>query len=151
MVRSLDLGGKAMDIMLLTRKGYCCSQIMALLMLREMGRENPELVRAMGGLCYGMGYSGDTCWALAGGACLISLLAGKGADDQSEKAPVPLMLTELVDWFRGRTEAPYGSMKCDDILAASPDKSACLELVSKTYDKVLSILAAHGLEPLKVS
>ncbi len=147
MERSIDLGGKAMDITLLTRKGYCCSQIMALLMLREMGRENPELVRAMGGLCYGLGYSGDTCGALSGAACLISLLAGKGADDESEKGPAPLMLTELVDWFRERTEGHYGGMRCDDILASKPDKSACLALIDETYDKVLSILASHGVRP----
>ena len=145
MEQSIGLDAKTIEIMRLTRKGYCCSQIMALILLNEMGRENPDLVRAVGGLCYGIGYSGGTCGALSGGVCLISLLAGKGADDESEKGPVPLMLADLVEWFKERTEGAYGGTTCDDILASRPDKSACLALIAETYDKVMSILESHGL------
>ena len=43
------------------REGYCCSQLLMLMILRAQGVENPGLVRAMGGLCHGMGQSGGAC------------------------------------------------------------------------------------------
>jgi C_GCAxxG_C_C family probable redox protein len=99
----------------------------------------------MGGLCYGIGYSGEMCGALSGGACLISLVAGKGEDDESPKEKMPLMLSELVDWFREKVQGPYGSAKCDDILGANADKRPCMALIAETYDKAMSILKAHGI------
>ena len=67
-----------LDVIRLEKKGYCCSQIMILFMLKSRHVENPDLVRAMAGLCNGVGFSGEICRILTGGACLLSLCAGKG-------------------------------------------------------------------------
>src|SRR5208337_5482575 len=141
--RVISLDARHLEVMLLQRKGYCCSQIMALLMLRDRGTTDPDLVRAMGGLCDGIGGSGDLCGTLAGGACLLSLCAGKGADDEVPDNRLPLMLSELTEWFRGRTGGPFGGMRCDDIVARSPDKRACIGLIAETYGQVLAILETH--------
>ena len=53
---------------------------------------------------------------------------------------LPLMCSELMEWFRDRTEGEYGGTTCDDILARSPDRRACISLIAETYEKVLSIL-----------
>ena len=142
----ITLDGRLLEVMLLHRKGYCCSQIMAFLMLRDRGTTDPDLVRAMGGLCDGIGGSGDLCGTLAGGACLLSLCAGKGSDDEVADNRLPLMYSELTDWFRRRTGS-FGGIRCDDILAGSPDKRACIGLITETYEQVLAILKAHGLGP----
>ena len=42
----------------LSLEGYCCSQVMALLLLELLGEEDDGFVRAMGGLINGGGYSG---------------------------------------------------------------------------------------------
>ncbi len=73
MEHDICLDDRFFKIMLLHKQGYCCSQIMAILTLRNMGREDADVVRAMGGLCYGLGYSGDTCGVLSGGACILAL------------------------------------------------------------------------------
>ena len=67
-------------IMELSRCGYFCGQILAILLLETLGEENPGFVRAMGGLNGGVGFSGDVCGCMSGGACVISYLTGKGED-----------------------------------------------------------------------
>ena len=58
----------------LSLEGYCCSQVMALLLLELLGEEDDGFVRAMGGLINGGGYSGGDCGCMSGGACLISYI-----------------------------------------------------------------------------
>ena len=41
--------------------GYHCSQMMMIMTLETIGEENPQLVKALGGLGGGIGYCGDTC------------------------------------------------------------------------------------------
>ena len=48
-------------IMELGSMGYHCSQIIMIMTLETIGEENPQLVKAMGGLGGGIGYFGDTC------------------------------------------------------------------------------------------
>jgi C_GCAxxG_C_C family probable redox protein len=141
----INLDSPYLDVIRLEKKGYCCSQIMVLLMLKSRRSDNPDLIRAMAGLCNGVGYSGEICGVLTGGVCLLSLCAAKGADDEVQYERLPVILWELTDWFRKRTEGGYGGLNCDDILAKSPDKRACLALIVETYEKVRSLLESHGL------
>ena len=66
-----------METMLdLSRKGYYCALILMILALQSEGKENPDLVRTMGGLHGGLGNSGGICGCLTG---LFSvLLSGAG-------------------------------------------------------------------------
>jgi len=125
-------------------QGFCCSQILLTLALETQGKENPELVRAMHGLCGGMGRSGSTCGVLTGGACLIGLAAGKGATDEQSHPHIHRMVQELLEWF----EETYSSIECEGILLykleeGSPYPIQCGNIIADTYDKVQEILAAH--------
>ncbi len=66
-----------LQMMKLHAKGYCCAQVILILALEAQGKINEDLVRSVGGLCFGINWSGEVCGALSGGACLISLYAGK--------------------------------------------------------------------------
>ncbi len=134
------------DMITLKAKGFCCAQIIIMLALKAQGRDNPDLVRSVGGLCYGIGASGELCGALTGGACLISLYTGKGADAESPDDKHMLMMYELVDWFRQAAESQYGGMRCDDILEKSPDRTICGRIVADTYAKCIEILASNGFD-----
>ena len=46
-----------MDVLPFVRQGFCCSQLLMLLMLQARGEENPALVRSLQGLCHGIGHS----------------------------------------------------------------------------------------------
>lgn len=143
MERTAPMNERYLDVIALRGRGYCCSQIMALMFLENRDEKDDFLVRAMGGLCNGVGDSGEVCGCLSGGACIVSLAAGKGSDEETAHEELPVMLFELTQWFGERTSGPYGGMRCDQILAHSPDKRACLDLVVETYERVLSILDAH--------
>lgn len=135
-----------MQLMRLKAKGYCCAQILLILALEAQGRTDPDLVRSVGGLCFGINWSGEICGALSGGACLISLYAGKGSDMETPDDGHQGMMGELVEWFRGEAEE-YGGTECSEILERYPDRSICGKIVSETYEKCMEILTAHGFDP----
>jgi len=137
-------------IMQLAGKGYCCSQILALLALDAQGRQNPDLVRALSGLCLGVGNSGGTCGVLSGAACLLALYAGKGSYKERADEKLPLMFAELTDWFAGKVGGTYGGVNCTDILGdgeQQPQPERCGAILVNTYRQVLQILTENGFDP----
>lgn len=130
----------------LKAQGYCCAQILLILALEAQGKTNADLVRSVGGLCFGINGSGEVCGALSGGACLISLWAGHGGDEAAQDDRYPTMMGELVDWFRGVAAAEYGGTRCNEILEKFPDRSTCGRIVADTYGKCMNILARHGYD-----
>ncbi len=130
----------------LKAKGYCCGQIILILALEAQGKTNADLVRSMNGLCFGIPGSGEVCGALSGGACLISLYAGKGGDNEAPDDRYLLMVGELTDWFRAAANE-YGGTRCDEILERFPDRSICGRIVSDTYGKCMDILSGYGFDP----
>ena len=67
--------------------------------LEAQGKQNADLVRAMEGLAGGVGFCGDICGALTGGACLLALYAGRGLPDEGEDSRLNLMIADLAEWF----------------------------------------------------
>ena len=135
------------SLMRLKAKGFCCAQIILVLALEAQGKTNADLVRSMGGLCFGINGSGEVCGALSGGACLISLYAGKGGDEEAADDQYMAMAGELADWFRGAAGVEYGGTRCDEILERYPDRSMCGRIVADTYVKCMDILVRHGFDP----
>lgn len=128
-------------------KGYCCTQIILILALRTQGKTDADLVRSVGGLCFGINWSGEVCGALSGGACLISLYAGKGSDEEVPDNQCLSMVGELVEWFTIAANDEYGGTRCHEILEKYPDRSVCSLIVADTYKKCIEILIAHGFDP----
>ncbi len=83
-----------------------------------MGKSNPDLVRSMQGLACGLGFSGELCGALIGGAALLGLYAGKGSTEQEEDPRLFFMLEDLVAWFKLEIGSQYRGIRCDEILTA---------------------------------
>lgn len=135
------------EMMKLKAKGYCCTQIILILALQVQDRTNTDLVRSMSGLCYGINWSGEVCGALSGGACLISLYAGKGADEEVSHDKHLSMLGELVEWFTIAAHDEYGGTRCHEILEKYPDRRMCGLIVVETYKKCMDILVRHGFDP----
>lgn len=138
-----------LNILSLSGRGYCCSQIIILHGLQYYGGHNPELVRAVSGLCQGIGSHEHTCGVLTGAACLLGLYAGKGEDSQQEHENLPDMLDSLSDWFTEFTSG-YSGVRCKDILhgaASAPDPQICGHLVAETIHQCLNILVDNGFDP----
>ncbi|WP_094607081.1 hypothetical protein SPSIL_029980 [Sporomusa silvacetica DSM 10669] len=137
-----------MKLLELSQAGFYCSQILLIIGLEAQGKENPDLVRAMSGLVGGLGFSGRTCGALTGGACLIGLYAGKGSVEEIEDSRVNDMIREFAEWFEQEPGSQYNGSTCDIILEKNPQNRAsrCPDLVLKTLDKVEEILVANGYD-----
>ena len=137
-------------IIQLAGKGYCCSQILAILALDAQGRENPELVRALAGLCMGVGNTGGVCGVFTGAACVLSLYGAKGADAEQAADKLPLMYAELSEWFAQSACASYGGTSCADIIGEGsrrPDPDRCGRLLVDTWGRILEILVENGFDP----
>ncbi len=137
-IRMLELAGQ----------GFHCSQILLSMGLDAQGKQNPDLIRAMAGLAGGVGFCGDICGALTGGACLLALYTGRGTPDEEEDQRLNLMINELVEWFSQEFSECYGGIHCREILADDPrnQTSRCPQLVTKTYEKVKALLIENDFD-----
>jgi C_GCAxxG_C_C family probable redox protein len=134
-------------MMELKSKGFYCSQIMMLLALENQDKTNEDLVRSMAGLAFGVGI-GDVCGAFTGGACILSLYAGKGTEEEEEHFRLMGMLHELGDWFGETFAGQYGGISCDAISEdGSLRNERCGGVVAATYQKVLEILVENEFDP----
>lgn len=137
-----------LDILRLGHAGYCCAQIVVLLGLEQCGVDNPGLARAMSGLCYGFSSSQGACGVLTGGACLLAWYAGKGAVDEEAHERLPLMLSQLSEWFEEYTRERFGGIQCSNIVSdGQPNPTVCGGLVGECFGRVMAILMENGLDP----
>ncbi|MCF8057590.1 MAG: C-GCAxxG-C-C family protein [Desulfocapsa sp.] len=137
----------------LSEAGIKCSQIMIALALKQQGKQDADLIRAMGGLVVGVGYSGKICGALTGGACLISFYAGRGDITEKEHPKLWPMIEEYVEWFESEVGENNGEIDCDKILeragVSKPGPEICGPIVLKAYMKSLSILETNAIKIMK--
>ena len=137
-----------LDVQQKRAEGYYCSQIIVSLALDLMGRQNPDLLRSVHALAGGIGFSGQICGALTGGACMLGLYAGKGMPEEEEDERLNLMLLDLVDWFSREVGSRHGGMNCDDILEDNTANFTirCPGIVHEVYQKCKELLVAYGFD-----
>lgn len=136
------------QLMKLRKQGSYCSQIILLQGLEHMGKSNPDLIRAMHGLAGGLGFSGELCGALTGGACLLGLYAGKGVPEQEEDPRLIFMVEDLVKWFKSEYAEQFGGIRCEEILAGNNQNmvARCPLLVASVLQKAKELLVENGYD-----
>lgn len=136
-----------MEMLELSSKGYYCSQILMKLILGIEGKENPDLIRAMGGLIGGLAFNQEICGALTGGVCILGYFGSKGEDDEIEDENMNVMVKELIEWFEDEGSDNKG-INCRDILEGDFNNKGkiCPNLVLNTFEKVVEILNKYGYE-----
>lgn len=136
------------------RQGYCCSQLLLILMLQTLGKDAPDLLRASQGLCHGLGASNGPCGLLTGGACVLSLVTGKGADSEKAHAMQIPIINDYATWFTKQTAA-FGGTGCEDILKGlgaftpgkrDPNLLACGDLLAQCWDEICLLLNTYEIE-----
>jgi len=132
----------------LKSQGYFCSQILMIMGLELQGKDNPDLIRALHGLAGGLGFTGETCGALTGGATLLGLYAGKGTPEEPENLRLNFMIEDLVKWFKDGFGQEYGGIRCEEILAGNPHNTGirCPLMVAGTLQKVKELLIENGFD-----
>lgn len=129
-------------------QGFYCSQILMKLGLELQGKDNPDLVRAAHGLAGGLGFSGELCGALSGGAILLGLYAGKGQPEEEQDPRLDFMIVDLVNWFKQEYGQSYGGIRCEDIVGDSGKNMAtrCPLIVAGTFQRVKELLVENGFD-----
>lgn len=129
-------------------QGFFCSQILMQLGLELQGKENPDLVRAARGLAGGLGFTGELCGALSGGACLLGLYAGKGLPEEDQDPRLDFMIEDLVKWFKQEYIPVYGGIRCEEILNgnAKNQPTRCPMIVAATFQQVKELLVKNGYD-----
>ena len=140
---------KAFDIYKFASQGYCCSQILILLVLEKEGRENFDLVRAANGMCGGMQCKG-TCGILSGVIMAFGMYAGRGRAMEEKNPKLKAMAGEFTTWFA----LEYKSTLCSELVEvdiftdegeeAYPVK--CGDMILKAYNKMQEILEEFEYE-----
>lgn len=141
----------AFRMLKLVNSGYCCTQILMKMALDDEDKENADLIRAVNGLCMGIGSTQKTCGVLAGGVAIFGLYAGKGKDIEYSKDDYSTMVDEYTEWF----ENEFGSTECQDIIGVCSITDyktnqnymlKCGETLTKSYTKIQEILNQHEYE-----
>lgn len=129
-------------------QGFVCSQIILKMGLDLLGKENPDLVKAMQGLAGGLGYTGDVCGTLTGAVCLLGLYAGKGQPEDQDDPRLLFMVEDLVKWFKQEYIPVYGGIHCANIVNDDGQKMAarCPQIIAATYQKVKELLVENGFD-----
>ncbi|MDR2502952.1 MAG: C-GCAxxG-C-C family protein [Deltaproteobacteria bacterium] len=139
----------------LAAQGYSCAQIVMEMGLRLMGRQNPDLTRAMSALSMGARY-GAICGALTGGLCLIAMHTAKGFERERALPMSTTLMGSLTKWFivdelGGKIEpncAEIFESRGDMFDLSSGPAASCADLVARTWDKAVSILRENDLDPV---
>ena len=136
------------ELVVLRKQGFYCSQILMLQGMEMMGKSDPDLIRAMHGLAGGLGFSGELCGALTGGASLLGLYAGKGTAEQPEDPRLDFMIQDLVKWFKTEYTEQFGGIRCEEILAGNSQNQSirCPVLVNGVLKKVKDLLIENGYD-----
>jgi hypothetical protein len=131
------------QLLKLRNQGYCCTQIMVIMVLDMWGEQNPSLVDFSGGLCMGAGMEQGPCGILTGGMGILAMYAGK---DKDRLIP---MQEAFASFFIEQTRA-CGGTGCADIAGdhyPAPDPETCGRLLKTSYDGLMAILVENGCDP----
>lgn len=141
----------AFEMFKLVNAGYCCTQILVKMALDAEEKENEDLLRALNGLCMGIGSTQKICGVLTGGIAILGLYAGKGNDLEYPKKEYSSMVDEYTEWF----EEEFGSTECKDIIGVcsvtdytnnQEYRLKCGDVLVKSYEKIQEILGNHDFE-----
>ncbi len=144
--QSDGLAAEEMRMLQRVQQGFHCSEILLFAGLEAQGKLNPDLIGAVSGLAGGVGFSGELCGALTGGACLLGLYGGRGDENEDPDPRLNIMVGELVDWFSEKFGGQYGGIRCKEITQDDPrnQPQRCPRIVSGTLKKAKSLLNEHG-------
>lgn len=135
----------------LSSSGFCCTQIMLKLALDDEEKENEDLLKAVSGLCRGIGGRQKSCGVLTGGLGILGLYGAKGKDTEYPKQNYSDMTEEYIEWFKNE----FGSEECRDIIGVydfANDSGSegymvkCGDILLRSYEKVVEILRDNDYE-----
>ena len=129
-------------------QGDTCGHILAKLALESVGRDNPDLVRALSGLALGMG-RGLNCGCLTGGCCILGFYGGRVGESETVHPRFDVMIEEFSGWFQTTMTERYGGVDCKDVIDFDPVRmrERCPGLILDAWAKIREILEKNRVNP----
>lgn len=81
----------------------------------KLGKENDEVIKAMGAFGGGLGGCGETCGAVIGALGIIGELFSRAREDEKENPQLWAYTHEMVDKFRNEIVKKHPGILCRDI------------------------------------
>ncbi len=106
-----DMEREATQLML---KRFHCSQAVAAVGIKKLGRESYDLVKAMGAFGGGLGGNGEVCGAVVGGLAVLGLVFSRGHEAEIEDNRMWRYTHALVERFAH--EIGGGTILCREII-----------------------------------
>ena len=146
--RPEGLSDEQMRMVQRVQQGFHCSEVLMFAGLEAQGRTNPDVIATVSGLAGGVGFTGELCGALTGGACLLGLYAGRGHEDQPPDERLNIMVSELMDWFTTKFGEEFGGIRCREITEDDPKMQPlrCPRIVGGVLNKVKYLLEENGFD-----
>ena len=128
--------------------GDTCGHVLAKLALDSVGRDSPDLVRAMSGLAVGMG-RGLNCGCLTGGCCVLGFYGGRADENETVHPRFDVMVEEFSGWFIKTMTETYGGVDCKDVIHFDPARmqERCPALILESWEKIKEILEKNRVNP----
>lgn len=150
---------KAVDLFF---KRLHCSQVLATVGLEKLGKNEPEVIKALGSFGGGIGGSGNVCGALVGAVSVMGTLYSRAALEEKENPRMWAATKAVMKKFEALTNE-YGGINCGQIAQVdwmdwnqvknfyrNPEsrRQVCVKVVGETA-KLLGELLDIELEQLK--
>ena len=146
-----------LEILPQIQKGYCCSQLLMQIFLQSIGEdcvEHANIIRSMHGLCIGMGGQEGPCGLMTSGVCILSLVAGRGLDNEIINNNLMPIVQEYYSWF---IENTHSSGTCINILTkfqslqqekihSQNGHSLCGDLLATCWDQICNLVEKYNLD-----
>ena len=132
----------------LLASGLKCSHVLMLLALEARGRSDPQLVKAMSGLAFGLG-QGFNCGCLTAGCAVIGLYAGRAGEADDDDPRFAATLDDFSGWFHAMAKDTWGGIDCADIMKFDEALQAarCPALIATVWERLQATLLDHGIDP----
>ncbi len=106
-----EMQDKAIDLFL---KRLHCSQVLATVGLEKLGKNEPEVIRALGSFGGGIGGTGHVCGALVGAVSVVGALYSRTNLEEKENPRIWALTKAVMEKFEALT-AEYGGINCAQI------------------------------------
>lgn len=108
-----EMRDKAIQLMMVKR--FHCSQAVLAVGQEKMGKQNGEVIKAMGAFGGGLGGNGEVCGAVAGALAVIGLRFSRASEDEKEDPKMWSYAHEILDRFKKEIAKDHGSILCRKI------------------------------------
>jgi C_GCAxxG_C_C family probable redox protein len=108
-----EMRDKAVQLMMVKR--FHCSQAVLAVGQEKLGKNDGEVMKAMGAFGGGLGGNGEVCGAVVGALAVIGLRFSRATEDEKEDPKMWSYAQEVLERFQKEIVKHHGGIHCREI------------------------------------